>query len=536
MSGGGALLAFSELRLRLLWRRLRGRGGVAELVAKVLLLAIAVPAGLVFATAAGFTAFHAVRVGHGLRAVVPVTALFFGVWQTWTAVALSMSEREALDLRRFLVYPISSGRIFGYGVVASVVGDPFAIFWCLLLGGAFAGAALARPGPWVLLLAVAHLGFVAATVALVALLQELLARLVRGRRARALAVIAFYVGTGALVAWAAGSGRSVFEVLRVLRAVRWLAYPAALADEAVRPLYVGEVAPALPWLAALLVATAVTGWVAYRLALSTALAGGGGSVRAAATGDGGWRLPGRLGALLEKEGKYLLRHPLSAVLAIVLPAIAAVLMWRLAPALAEEGGEVLGGLPLFGLALYAHLALQVFWLNAFGWERAGGRLWYLAPVPAVDVLVAKNATTYVFSLVLFLASAGAGVAVGGVPPTWVLVGALVVHAGTAPWLLAAGNFVSILNPSPAPMTVQRGGKVSALSGLAGMAAVTGAGALFAGPALLAIRLEAPWVLVVGAALLGAAGVVVYLVLLPRAARLFASRREALLDAVCADET
>jgi ABC-2 type transport system permease protein len=117
----------------------------------------------------------------------------------------------------------------------------------------------------------------------------------------------------------------------------------------------------------------------------------------------------------------------------------------------------------------------------------------------------------------------------------VLGGALVVHAGTAPWLLAAGNFVSILNPSPAPMNVQRGGKVSALSGLAGMAVVSGAGALFAVPALLAIRLEAPWVLVAGAALLGAGGAALYLALLPRAARLLASRREALLDAVAGDD-
>ena len=34
MSRAGALRAFSELRLVLLWRRLRGHGGVAELVAK----------------------------------------------------------------------------------------------------------------------------------------------------------------------------------------------------------------------------------------------------------------------------------------------------------------------------------------------------------------------------------------------------------------------------------------------------------------------------------------------------------------------
>jgi ABC-2 type transport system permease protein len=530
-----ALRAFSELRLLLLWRRLKGRGGVPELVAKILLFAIAIPAGLAFASFTAFGSYHAVRAGHGLRATVPVTALFFGVWQTWTAVALSLSEREGLDLRRFLGYPIPPGRIFAYGLGASMIGDPFAVFWCLLLGGAFVGAAVARPGPWVLLLAVGYAGFAVATVALVALLQELLARLVRGRRARALGIVLVYLATGAVVAWASAAGRSVFEVLRLLRGLRYVAYPAWLAEGATTALYARETLAGLRWLAALVAVALLTGFAAYRLALGAALSGGGGASRTAATGGAGWHLPGRLGALVEKEGKYLLRHPLSAVLALLLPALAAVVMWRLGPKLAEEGGEVIAALPLFGFALYAHLTLQVFWLNALGWERGGGRTWFLAPVPAAEVLLAKNVVTYLFSLVLFAATAAAGMAFGAAPPGWAVAAAALVHLGTAPWLLAAGNFVSILNPSPAAMNVQRGGKVSALSGLAGMAAVSAAGGLFALPALLAIRLEEPWVLVAGAALLAAAGAVAYVALLPRAGALLAARREAVLAAITGDE-
>ena len=43
------LLAFAELRARLLVRRLRGRGGIPELVARIALFAVAIPAGLGFA-------------------------------------------------------------------------------------------------------------------------------------------------------------------------------------------------------------------------------------------------------------------------------------------------------------------------------------------------------------------------------------------------------------------------------------------------------------------------------------------------------
>ncbi len=366
------LLAFAELRARLLWRRLRGRGGVTELVARTALFAVAVPAGLVFASLAGAGAWKAVRTAGGVGPEVAVTALFFGVWQTWTAVSLSVSEREAVDLRRFLVYPIAPGRVFAYGLAASVVGDPFAVFWCLLLGGAFLGGALARPGAWIALLALAYLLFVVATAALVALVQELLARLLRGRRVRELAIAAVYVGTGFLVVFMTGGPRSALQAFRVLSRIRWLAFPPALAERAVTNLYAERYGAALDWLALLAVAAAVASWAAYRLAVAAARSGGEEAPRAAATGEGGWRLPGRLGALLEKEGKYVLRHPIAAVLALVVPALAGFVGWKLVPRIPQDAGEVVRALPLLGFALYAHLATQPFWLNAFGWERGAG--------------------------------------------------------------------------------------------------------------------------------------------------------------------
>ena len=530
-----ALGAFAELRFRLIWRRLRGRQGIPELVARIVLFVVAIPAGLAFAALAGVGAFSAARAGHGLQADVAVAAVFFGVWQTWTAVALSLSEREGLDLRRMLVYPLPPARLFGYGVLSSVVGDPFSVFWCLVLGGAFVGGALARPGAWVGLLALAYALFVLATVALVALLQETLARALRGRRARVLAIATVYLGTAGLVAWAGGRPAALLQALRALRALRWAAFPAAFAHAAVTALYGGRPLAALPWLAALAAGAAGAGYLAYRLALAAALAGDGGAPRAAASGAAGWRLPGRMGALLEKEAKYLLRHPLATLLALILPALAGLVAWRVAPRIPVEAGEVVRALPLLAFALYAHVAAQIFWLNAFGWERGGGRTWFLAPIPAAEVILAKNACAYAFSLALFAASAGVGVAIAGAPPGWALVAAVALHAGIAPWLLGAGNLVSILNPRAAPLTVQRGGALSPLSSLAGMAIFSAAAAVFSAPVLLALRLDRPWVLVGLWAALGLAGAAGYLVLLPRTARLLERHREALLEAVAGDE-
>ena len=275
------LLAFAELRARLLVRRLRGRGGIPELVARIALFAVAIPMGLVFAALSGAGAWKAVRSGPAL-AEISVAALFFGVWQTWTAVSLSVSEREALDLSRFLVYPLPPARIWGYGLLASVVGDPFAVFWLLLLAGAFLCGALERPGAWIALLALAYVLFVLATAAFVALLQELLARLLRGRRVREVAIAAVYVGTGFLVVFMSGGPRSVFHALRVLRRVRWLALPPALAERAVVSLYGGHWSAAAGWLVLLALAAVASAWAAYRLALAAARAGGDQAPRAAA--------------------------------------------------------------------------------------------------------------------------------------------------------------------------------------------------------------------------------------------------------------
>jgi ABC-2 type transport system permease protein len=530
------LRALAELRFRLTVRRLRGRQGVPEIVARAVLLVMALPAGLAFAVLAGTGAFQAVR-GHGMPPALAAAALFFGVWQTWTVVAVTLADRESFDLRRLLVYPVPPGHAFAYELAASYLGDPFALFWSLILLGAFAGAAVARPGAWVLLLALTHLLFAAGVVALVALLQEVLARVLRGRKARVLGVAAVYLGLVALLAWGSSAGhRALLRALAALSLVRWLAYPAALAAEGCTELYAGRALRALPWLAAQACAAAATAWCAYRLALAEARAGTEGGTARGARGGLGWRLPGRVGPLLEKELKVLSRHPLAAVLVLVVPAIAGVVGWRALPFIPAEAGEVVRALPLFGFALYAQLVTQAFWLNAFGWDRGGARLWFLVPADPADVLRAKNLGTSLLSLCIFAASAAALFAAGGLPPAWSVAAAAALHLGIGPWYRAAGNVVSILNPAPAVHSLQRGGNLAPASSLAGLVIVSAGAALFAPPVLLALRLDQPWLLVGAWAALGVAGSAVRRAVLPATARLLVRRREALLAAVAGDGT
>lgn len=535
----GALAAVAELRARLFWRRIAARAGMAEGVSRVLLVALAVPTGVLVAVGLGFGSYQAARSGAGLRATVAIAAISFGLWQTWTATSLSFDDREGFDLRRFLLYPIPPGRLYALGLAAGVVGDPVTLFWSVSLGGVFVGAALGRPGAWLAILAVALAVFAASTILLVALVQEILGVFLESRRARewgGIVSVALAIGFLAIIAGAAVRPiQAVQEMLPLLQALQWVAWPAAFSAASLHAVVEGRVAASLAWLAGEAVLAAASGWLAYRVALRQARSGGS-TRRASGRWDAALAFPlqGARGGLVEKEAKYLVRHPLARMDAVLVPALTALVGWQLGMRFPRTESGVLHALPLFGVAAYTHLAVQPFWLNAFGWERGGARLLFLAPIDPATVLRVKNGVLLGFSSALFVLSAALLVAPGGRPPAWALVGAGVLFAALAPWLYAAGNLVSVLHPRALPFTL-RGGHLPALSALLGIAITTAATGLFSLPVLLAARLDEPWVLVVAWALLGLVGLAIHRAALPAQARWFSRRRDEFLPAACGDD-
>ncbi len=541
------LAAFAELRFRLTWRRLLGRRGIGELVAKVIGYLLLIPIGLVVSIGIGagtFRAAHAALHGGpqlGLQVDLPVTAMFLGLWQAWTAATLAMQDQESLDLRRHLVYPLRPVALWLHGQAAGLLGDPLALFWCVLLGGALVGAALGRFGAWLLMLAVLLVLFAAATLAWLALIQELGARVLRRARLKALLFAAFYVALALGVALLAGLDRHrpvLRDALAAVKWMQWLAWPGAMAAGGARRLFRGDVLGSLPWVVALAATTAAGGWAAFRLALAEARDGGAGGK--AGVGDGlgavaGRLWPGPLGALLEREVTFLTRHPLPLVLGIILPAVAGLVSWKMRPYLPAESGEVVRALPILGVALYVHLAMQSFWLNGFGWERGGARLYFLAPVRLEQVMLAKNLAVGALALCIELVSVLVMVLAGGLPPGWALAGTLALHLGAAPWFFLLGNAVAIWNPRVASLTLQRSGSLPALSALAGMVIFSGVTGLFALPVLLALKVDAGWLLPPAWLALGALGGLLWWKTLPAAARLLQGRREELLAVVTGDE-
>jgi ABC-2 type transport system permease protein len=220
--------------------------------------------------------------------------------------------------------------------------------------------------------------------------------------------------------------------------------------------------------------------------------------------------------------------------AVLVPAITALIGWKVGSVIPGGDAAVVHALPLLGLAVYTHLVVQPFWLNAFGWERGGARVAFLAPVDLAEVLRVKNEVLLAFSGVLFAVSAAILLVPGGRPPPWAVLGAVVLFVAMAPWLYAAGNLVSILQPRAAPFTL-RGGNLSALSALSGIVVVSAVTGVFALPVLAAIRWEAPGGMVGAWVGMGAAGVALHRATLPALARLLAERRDVLLPVACGDD-
>jgi hypothetical protein len=329
---------------------------------------------------------------------------------------------------------------------------------------------------------------------------------------------------------------SIREVIRMLSRLRWIAFPPALTYEAAKLLYSGRVWAGLVWLSVLLVATGIAGFMAFRLALSSAQAGGEPTVAIAA--DRSVRFPllrGRFGALLEKDLKLLVRHPLARIYTIIIPGLAAVVAWRITAYMPEDARELARALPLLGLAIYVPLMLQPFWLNGLGWERGGARLLCLAPLRGSEVVLSKNVAIFLFSLAIFAISAAISAVVGEAPPAWAWLSGFALQIGVAPVLFGLGNLVTLMNPKAASFGVHRGANISALSGLLGLIILTLTSGLFGLPVVVALGIDSLWLVPACWACLGLLSFGIYWMTLPAVGRLWERRKEEILTIVCGDE-
>jgi ABC-2 type transport system permease protein len=521
----GLVLLRWKMDLRGLRRTPERLVGMALLL-PVLALSSAFAAGAVFVG----TRTVAARDPDLLLVLTSLLATAVGVFWMVSPLLTGLALSETHDLTRLLQFPIPFWSLVASSLLANLV-QPLVLAKMPVVAG-LALALAEQPGALPLALLGVGSSFVF-MLAAVQLSSLLLTGLARSRRFQDLSLflgigLGFLLSVAPLVVLSAGP-----VPLRVLKrlfldhdlfALSPFAWGVRAAVHAGR----GEAGAFAMYL------TASVGAVAAALALSTWLVRlihrgeldlgylAGASARRPAR----MRLPGPLGALVEKDLRVAWRDP--ALKASLFMGLVSPLLFLFFMAQAAGG---LGGRSVLGLAMV--VGLSVFGTNTFGLERRGIALLMSFPVERWRLLVAKNIASITLRLpsVLTVLAASAVLAPG-----------LLAAAGTIACvglLVSAGvdNYASILFPLPAPEPGRppgaagtRGLGTMVISALLLLAALVVA-LPFVLLAWLPLLLSLPWLWVVALPLALGGAAAMYAMLVAGAEKLLLRREPDVLERI-----
>jgi hypothetical protein len=442
------------------------------------------------------------------------------VARVWLSLVSFAQPSNLFDLRRFRIYPVSP-RLLSTVNFATLFFEPaWLVFYPLLIVIAAGVSRLpGSPGMFALLfaealavLAVGGLLLVFATIGAAFDSRPVL------RRTFSVVLLMGGLAGFQLSASTDGGQQRMASIFagRSSALVAWT--PPGWAARLAQALMEHHPLPALLLSLSLLLLTLVCGVAAHALALRDAsrpaeqVQASNSNARAA-----GWSLPlvpGTFSALFEKEAKTALRM---GWLQLVLVPVAYLLVRN----------AFFSVQPLLFAAVYANMGVLELSTNAFGRDTTGARAYFLWPLSLRELLAAKNAVSYCFSLAIFGLLALVAAVSGRVTGSQVAIG-LLAHAAIFPLLAGIGNTLSALVPSPV-----RGSRMQRVRG----AGPIGARLLALG--LLGAAAWAPYTIAhatgmrLFVAYLGelAAMSIAYLGTLTAGARLLATRRDPLLAAL-----
>jgi ABC-2 type transport system permease protein len=541
---GGALLmsplarvqyaALARARLQMLVNSLRTKRGSFDLAARIIRITFFLVVGFVIGTGLGFGAYQ-ITVDHEMR-LLPL--LFWPVMMLWQlAPVVLASFQEPVDLSLLLRFPVSFGSyvldylVFGLFDVSSILGG-----FCL--AGIWTGMVWARPGlaGWAALTAVL---FAAFNVLLTRMVFAWLDRWLAQRKTReVLGMVFLFLILGAQALNPAlythqrqPSRQTLATMLHVAHVANRVqrVSPPGLAGLAIGEAELGQGG---------LAGAALGGLALYALAAGSLLCVrlraqyrgeslGEAPQRVAKAEDAGrpgFDLSGPIGAVVEKELRYLARSGVM-LYSLVAPLVMLFVLGR-----GGSGGPSFGAryaLPI-GVA-YGFLGLTRLVYNSLGGEGAGIQLYFMSPTPMRTVMLAKNIVQLVLFAVELVIVCTIVVVRFGVPDAQML-------AATACWLmfalpsqLAAGNTLSITmgyRMTLTRMSREQGATGNGLLSLLIQLLIfaIGAGVFFALLHFGEAQLAAPVFLV-----LAVGGVTAWVRGLARADSLAARRRDALIE-------
>jgi ABC-2 type transport system permease protein len=432
------------------WRMMRNftLGGGAAL--RVILGTVwygAVAAGAAAVAWAASQPALAQEVGAALPGLLVLAMLY---WQL--APLLMAATGLALDLNKLQVYPIPTPNLFWLEVMLRITG---AVEMMLLTVGLALGLVINPAVPKVSLFAV--LLWIGFNLLLATGLRDLLGRLLARRRVREvvfflimmLAVIPqFLVNEAERPGAAPGRLQALLSTARGGMAAwfwPWSAVGAFVRNDRM----IRAAAVLLAWTA---IAWAFSRWQFARVLRFDTQAAGAAPVKD--TSAPAWlihfyELPSRLfrdpvGALVEKDVRFLLRAPRFRVL-FIMGFTFGILFWL--PILFGQAAGPRSAIAAHFLTIAAGYSLLLlgeacFW-NAFGFDRSAAQVYFLAPIPFSQVLIAKNLAASLFIALEFLAITAVSAILRVPLNTSALGEAVVVIAVASLLLLAAGNLVSV---------------------------------------------------------------------------------------------
>ena len=237
-------------------------------------------------------------------------------------------------------------------------------------------------------------------------------------------------------------------------------------------------------------------------------------------------LPDPISAMVEKELRALSRAPRFRMV-FIMGFTFGLLVW-LPMVMGRRSGGVLSGHFLTFVSVYAVALLgQVSYLNAFGFDRSAAQVYFVAPVPLGQIVIAKNiaAALYILLEVLLVI----GVSLVFVPiPAQRIAEAFLATAVCASYLLAVGNVMSVKYPKAAnPERVGQGDPARRQGFIFLLFPVALAPLLAAYGARYLLKSDAAFYLVM--AVVGSLGAMLYWMSTRTAAQVALQRRENLIE-------
>lgn len=529
--------ALTRMRLQMLVNSLRSKRASFDLAARIIRITFFLVVGLVIGTGLGVSAFQITK-DNELR-LLPL--LFWPVMMLWQlAPVVLASFQEPVDLTLLLRFPVSFGSyaldylVFGLFDASSILGG-----FCLV--GICAGMVWARPelAGWAAVMAIL---FAAFNVLLTRMVFAWLDRWLAQRKTREVLgmvflflILAAQALNPALYAKHGQPSRQTLTTM--LHAAHEANRVQRVSPPGLASLVIGEAQHGHETLAV----ASLGGLALYALAAGSLLCVrlraqyrgeslGEAPQRAAkaeAAGRPGFDLSGPMGAVVEKELRYLARSGVM-LYSLVAPLVMLFILGR--------GGNGTG--PGFGARYalpigitYGFLGLTRLVYNSLGGEGAGIQLYFMSPTPMRTVMLAKNVVHLVLFAVELAIVCTIVVFRFGLPDAQML-------AATGCWLLfalpvqlAAGNALSIMmgyRMTLTRMSREQGATGNGLLSLLIQLLVfaIGAGAYFALVHFGEAQLAAPVFLV-----LAVGGATAWVRGLKNADAMAARRREALIESL-----